>query len=321
MSQLDDFKNQIKSDGEFILDQSQSRLSPISSVVQPWSNLDIDQTNKLVSTFYLYLQLLIRNLNVLDQLPAGVPDNFRNTLSSIRAELNNYLSVGDDSITTQHHGALGQINNFVSTVHNYGLTSLLREQGVVTEKLHSAVAFADHILKNEAKVREADAIAESLIESHQAVRDIEIENLAERFNQLSSSKGYGSRLYYLFLIVGISILVCVAYKTYNYHSWNQYISSMTYVQYLINKTITFVLPIVLAVFSINQFLHFRKLKEFYEDKDSALKTMRGLLLAFPDLKPQITEVAAQKIFAEFKEKGESKMSESTLLKLLEIAKK
>ncbi len=306
-------------DANFILEQPQSRLNPKNSVVQPWSNLDADQVDRLVSTFYIYLKLFTANLDILDQLPVGWPDNFRNALSSIRAELTNYLSVNEDGITTQHHGALGQVNNFVSYIHNNGLVSLLKGEAIIDRKIHKTIVAADRIIEIEPKIKRANEIAESLIESHQAVRDNEIEDLSNRFNQLARS--YGKWWYYLFFIVGIGLLCFVAYKIYHYHSWNQYLSSMSYTQYLINKSITFLIPIVLAVFSVNQFLHFRKLKEFYEDKDSSLKIMRGLLQSFPELRTEIAEAATQKIFSEFREKGETKMTESTLLKLLEIAKK
>lgn len=320
MTQLQAIKNQIIGDIDYLLSVDIQRINPSGSQVQPYSGYDKDRIDKIVTVLIDSLNNLKEDIDVLDYLPFGVIEGIQTQLNQLVVDIKSKISVPSFSMTTEHHTALGYINAVLSYFYSNNLRAALdSKQPLPPDFLKVRMEVAD-FLKEKTSLEEATRVAKNILDLNKSLGDQEMMNLISTFSE--KKKEYSITLVSIFSCIGIIIFIYVFFcsKSFSYEE-NFYLFNNIY-EYLFYKVFTFVIPIALAVLSINLALHFLKLREFYEEKDAALSTMMGLLKYVSDTdKKSIYEQSLGRIFSDFKEKDGPKLTESTLLKLIEVAKK
>lgn len=317
MSQIEDIKSQIKLNISDLIEADRKLFNPEGPNLQPWNGWDDTRLVSFISTFFVSLEKLTDNLYILDGLPVSWPETFRDQIQAIINSLNNVRQIPIDQISSQHHDVLNNINNFMSTLRSYSISETLLNKSTNHEATSKGSVVLEKVLENEAKVIEAIEKANNLLQANRALEEGEIERQAQSFNNLSIQ--YRRKRYFLWLIVGIALVLLALFCARTEYPLNL-LHYVNVYEYVLLRVSFIVIPITIGIFCIAQFIHYRKLSEFYEDKYSSLLTMKGLMQSFTDFRPDIIKGAMQKIFAEFKEGGSNKFTETTLLKIIELMK-
>jgi len=320
---IQNIKSQIIASIDTITSFDTSKLYPESPSVSIWNNMDSKEIKLFVEDIISILKKIKKSHTVLNVLPPERLNDLNSSLNSLVGQLPPIESLNFDQITTQHHGALNQLQTISTSLRLSGLYTQLKlapDLSDITKKLEQA----DIILKdfNPTEFKRAIDLVKELVSEKISLEAVTLkENLGtflQRADEHKISKG-NLRGQWWWMLAALAMGVFVAYIVYSFINVLEEGAPIS-TGMAILRVSSLVIPSYFMVFFVNQFLYHKKMYESYSFKNVALNTMTDLMKNHPDKRDEIVEKGLDVIFVEPRIKEGGKYNSQLVSELIGMLK-